>query len=40
MASPFFVSGFAACVSLHRSQMLVDDKLVNLTPGMAVTVEI
>jgi hemolysin D len=32
--------GFAARVSLDRSQMQVDDELVNLTPGMAVTVEI
>jgi hemolysin D len=31
---------FAARVSLDRSKMLVDDKLVSLTPGMAVTVEI
>jgi hemolysin D len=27
-------------VSLERTQMQVEDKLVNLTPGMAVTVEI
>jgi hemolysin D len=32
--------GFAARVSLDRSQMQVDNELVNLTPGMAVTVEI
>jgi len=31
---------FAARVSLDRSQMQIDDKLINLTPGMAVTVEI
>ncbi|MGY4286412.1 HlyD family type I secretion membrane fusion protein [Bradyrhizobium sp. LM2.7] len=31
---------FAARVSLDRSQMKIDDKLINLTPGMAVTVEI
>ena len=31
---------FAARVSLDRSQMQVDDELINLTPGMAVTVEI
>jgi hemolysin D len=31
---------YAASVSLDRSQMQVEDKLVNLTPGMAVTVEI
>ena len=31
---------YAARVSLDRTQMQVDDKLVNLTPGMAVTVEI
>jgi hemolysin D len=32
--------GYAARVSLDRSQMQVGDKLVNLSPGMAVTVEI
>jgi hemolysin D len=32
--------GFAARVSLDRLQMQIDDKLINLTPGMAVTVEI
>jgi hemolysin D len=31
---------YAARISLDRSQMWVDDKLVNLSPGMAVTVEI
>lgn len=31
---------YAARVSLDRTQMLIEDKLVNLTPGMAVTVEI
>jgi membrane fusion protein, hemolysin D len=31
---------FAARVSLDRSRMQVDDELINLTPGMAVTVEI
>jgi len=31
---------YAARVSLDRAQMQVDDKLVNLSPGMAVTVEI
>ena len=31
---------YAARVSLDRNQMQVDDKLVNLSPGMAVTVEI
>ena len=31
---------YAALVSLDRAQMQVDDKLVNLSPGMAVTVEI
>ena len=32
--------GYAARVSLDRSQMKIDDNLVNLAPGMAVTVEI
>jgi hemolysin D len=27
-------------VSLDRTQMQIEDKLVNLSPGMAVTVEI
>jgi hemolysin D len=31
---------YAAGVSLDRTQMQVDDKLVNFSPGMAVTVEI
>ena len=31
---------YAARVSLDRIQMQVEDKLVNLSPGMAVTVEI
>ncbi len=31
---------YAARVSLDQSQMQVEDKLVNLSPGMAVTVEI
>jgi hemolysin D len=31
---------YSARVSLDRAQMQVDDKLVNLSPGMAVTVEI
>jgi hemolysin D len=31
---------FSARVSLDRSQMQIDDRLINLTPGMAVTVEI
>jgi hemolysin D len=31
---------YAARVSLDRAQMQVEDKLVNLSPGMAVTVEI
>jgi hemolysin D len=31
---------YAARVSLERTKMQVDDKLVDLTPGMAVTVEI
>ncbi len=31
---------YAARVSLDRTQMQVDDRLVNLSPGMAVTVEI
>jgi hemolysin D len=31
---------YAARVSLDRTQMQVDDKLINLSPGMAVTVEI
>jgi len=31
---------YAARVALDRKQMQVEDKLVNLSPGMAVTVEI
>ena len=31
---------YAARVSLDRTQMLIEDKLVNLSPGMAVTVEV
>jgi len=31
---------YAARVSLDRAQMVIDGKLVNLAPGMAVTVEI
>jgi len=31
---------YAARISLDRTQMQIEDKLVNLTPGMAVTVEI
>jgi hemolysin D len=31
---------FAARISLDRSQMQIDDELINLTPGMAVTVEV
>lgn len=31
---------YAARISLPKSQMQVEDKLVNLSPGMAVTVEI
>lgn len=31
---------YAAHISLDRTQMQIDDNLVNLTPGMAVTVEI
>jgi hemolysin D len=31
---------YAARVSLDRTQMQVEDKLVNLSPGMAVTIEI
>jgi hemolysin D len=30
----------AARVLLNRTQMMVQDRLVNLTPGMALTVEI
>ena len=31
---------YAARISLDRTQMQIDDNLVNLSPGMAVTVEI
>jgi hemolysin D len=31
---------YAARISLDRTQMQIDNKLVNLSPGMAVTVEI
>jgi hemolysin D len=31
---------YAARISLDRTQMQVEDKLVNLSPGMAVTAEI
>jgi hemolysin D len=31
---------YAARISLDHQQMQVDDRLVNLSPGMAVTVEI
>jgi hemolysin D len=31
---------YAARVSLDRTRMQIEDKLVNLSPGMAVTVEI
>jgi hemolysin D len=31
---------YSAGVSLDRSQMQIDDRMVNLSPGMAVTVEI
>jgi hemolysin D len=31
---------YAARISLDRIQMQVEDKLINLSPGMAVTVEI
>jgi hemolysin D len=31
---------YAARVSLEGAQMQVEDKMVNLAPGMAVTVEI
>jgi hemolysin D len=32
--------GYSARISLDRAQMQLEDKLVNLSPGMAVTVEI
>jgi len=31
---------YSARISLDRTQMRIDDKLINLSPGMAVTVEI
>jgi hemolysin D len=31
---------YAARVSLDQTRMQIDDKLLNLSPGMAVTVEI
>jgi hemolysin D len=31
---------YSARVSLDQTQMQVDDRMVNLTPGMAVTVEV
>src|SRR5262249_29190336 len=31
---------YSARISLDRTQMQIDDRIVNLTPGMAVTVEI
>ena len=31
---------YSARVSLDRTQMRIDDQMVNLSPGMAVTVEI
>ena len=31
---------YAARISLDRTQMQVDENLINLTPGMAVTIEI
>ena len=31
---------YAARVSLDRTQMQVDENMVNLSPGMAVTVEV
>jgi hemolysin D len=31
---------YAARVSLDHTRMQIDDKLVNLSPGMALTVEI
>jgi hemolysin D len=31
---------YSARVSLDQTQMLVEDRMVNLAPGMAVTVEI
>jgi hemolysin D len=31
---------YTARISLHRTQMQIDDRMVNLSPGMATTVEI
>jgi hemolysin D len=31
---------YSARISLDRTQMQIDDRIVNLSPGMAVTVEI
>jgi hemolysin D len=31
---------YSARISLDRAQMHIDDRMVNLSPGMAVTVEI
>ena len=31
---------YTARISLDRTEMQIDDKMVNLSPGMAVTVEI
>ena len=31
---------YSARISLDRTQMQIDDKMVDLSPGMAVTVEI
>jgi hemolysin D len=31
---------YSARISLNRTKMLIDDRMVNLSPGMAVTVEI
>jgi hemolysin D len=31
---------YSACISLDRTQMQIDGRMVNLSPGMAVTVEI
>jgi len=31
---------YSARVSLERTQMRIDDRMVNLSPGMAVTAEI
>ena len=31
---------YAARISVEQTQMRVDDKVVNLSPGMAVTAEI